>query len=138
MPAIGKRDMVKERHWRAVVKDWQRSGLSGPEYCRKHDLKYHSLNDWRRAIRARDEEAKVQRQPKKVSGVASVDTSGNDRDFPEFLPVQVVDLEPRGMVVDKAAIDPEFVMEVVLSNCVLRLKDTCSIGFLSSVVAVVQ
>lgn len=34
------------RHWQAHVKALQQSGLSRAEYCREHNLSYHSLSYW--------------------------------------------------------------------------------------------
>ena len=132
MSQIGKRDMAKEHHWRAVLQDWQESRLSGPEYCQQHDIKYHNLKDWRKEIRRRDQE-----RPKNV-GKNKAGKPSSSKSFPEFVPVQVVDSVSGDIAVDKTLATSEFVLEAVFPGCVLRLKDSCPVEFLSSVVAVME
>lgn len=42
---MSKRDLVQQRqHWKDIILDWQDSGLSQVNYCRKHSLKPHQFN----------------------------------------------------------------------------------------------
>lgn len=34
--------------WKERIGDWQESGLSQSEYCRRHNLKFHQFVYWRR------------------------------------------------------------------------------------------
>ena len=36
----------RARHWRRVVADWQASGLSRAEFCRRHELNYQTMTPW--------------------------------------------------------------------------------------------
>lgn len=46
-----------EQQWRRRLRDWQRSGLSGREFCRRHALSEPSFYSWRREIAQRDLES---------------------------------------------------------------------------------
>ncbi len=42
---MSKRNLVQQRqHWNDIILDWQDSGLSQVNYCRKHNLKPHQFN----------------------------------------------------------------------------------------------
>jgi hypothetical protein len=51
-----KRDPTKEKHWRRVLRQWQRSGLTGRDFCAQHGLQESSFYAWRRAIARRDQQ----------------------------------------------------------------------------------
>jgi hypothetical protein len=36
--------------WQAHLRVWRNSGLSGAEYCRQHNLSYHTFTYWKRKI----------------------------------------------------------------------------------------
>jgi transposase-like protein len=57
MPRQRRRDPHKERHWRQLVEQWQRSGQSVRAFCASHDLSEQSLYWWRRELAARDHQA---------------------------------------------------------------------------------
>lgn len=38
--------------WRAQISAWQRSGLSGKEFCRRQQLSYDAFTYWRRKVEA--------------------------------------------------------------------------------------
>ncbi len=46
----GWRDPAKERRWRRVVRDWQASGLSVRQFCRRQGLSEPSFYAWRREL----------------------------------------------------------------------------------------
>jgi transposase-like protein len=50
MPRQGQRDSDKERFWRRMLRQWQRSGLSIRAFCRKHNLAEPSFYAWRRTF----------------------------------------------------------------------------------------
>jgi hypothetical protein len=67
---VGKytRDLDLERQWRRRLKEWERSGLTGRDFCRRHRLSEPSFYGWRREIARRDREgAAARRQPAFVS-----------------------------------------------------------------------
>src|SRR5437763_1955861 len=51
------RDPRKERFWRRMVQQWQRSGLSVRAFCEQHDLSPPSFYAWRRTLADRDAQA---------------------------------------------------------------------------------
>jgi hypothetical protein len=88
----GQRDLVKERHWRRIVRRWRSSGLSVREFCDWQSLSEASFYGWRRELAKRDREA--------VAAVATpggATVSGNTKrtssglePLPSFVPVHVV------------------------------------------------
>ena len=93
----GQRDQTKERHWRRMVRDWRRSGLSVREFCDWQALSEPSFYAWRREIALRDREAaqapggsalSFDRKPARKRAPATPRSA--------FVPVQVVADEPRG------------------------------------------
>jgi hypothetical protein len=48
------RDLNKERFWRRILRQWQRSGLSIPDFCQQHRLSQHNFYAWRRTLAQRD------------------------------------------------------------------------------------
>jgi hypothetical protein len=75
------RDLDLERQWRRRLKEWERSGLSGRDFCRRYALSEPSFYSWRREIGRRDrEQAAAEQQP-------------------AFVPVAVVAAEPLEVVV---------------------------------------
>jgi transposase-like protein len=51
------RDPHKERHWRQLLEQWQRSGQSVRAFCSAHGLSEQSLYWWRRELAGRDLQA---------------------------------------------------------------------------------
>jgi transposase len=80
------RDPEKERYWRRLLSQWQRSGLSGRDFCAQESLSEASFYGWRREIAKRDREAKpVGRQRgRRITMSAKRALSS------AFLPVQVI------------------------------------------------
>lgn len=54
-----RRDPDKEKHWRGLLRAWRRSGLTGRDFCAKHQLSEPSFYAWRREIARRDREKPV-------------------------------------------------------------------------------
>ena len=48
------RDPRKERFWRRMLRQWQRSGLSVRAFCEQHGLSQPSFYAWRRTLADRD------------------------------------------------------------------------------------
>ena len=51
------RDPRKERFWRRLLRQWQRSGLSVRAFCEQHDLSEPNFYAWRRTLAQRDAHA---------------------------------------------------------------------------------
>lgn len=54
-----KRDLTKEKYWRRVFRQWQRSGLTGRDFCAQHGLPEANFYTWRRALARRDQEQRA-------------------------------------------------------------------------------
>jgi hypothetical protein len=48
------RDPVKEKYWRRLLRQWQRSGLTARQFCDQQAISQPSLYAWRREIARRD------------------------------------------------------------------------------------
>jgi hypothetical protein len=48
---------VGSKIWQAHLHAWEKSGLSGAEYCRQHTLSYHAFTYWKRKNSIRQEAA---------------------------------------------------------------------------------
>jgi hypothetical protein len=69
------RDLTLERLWRRRLSAWQRSGLTGREFCRRESLSEPSFYGWRRELARRDRVRAAAKRP------------------PAFVPVHVVATE---------------------------------------------
>ena len=54
MPTGKPRDLSKERFWRRMVAQWQKSDSSVRAFCDRHGLATPSFYAWRRQLRQRD------------------------------------------------------------------------------------
>ena len=64
-------DPQQRRHfWKAHIEQWQTSGLSQRAYCLQHDLILHRFYDWRRRLKAADNN-RVSFLPVSLAGGAS-------------------------------------------------------------------
>jgi hypothetical protein len=80
------RDSVKERHWRRLVRQWGKSGLSVREFCDWQSLSEASFYAWRRKLADRDAQARrVEKTPPQATPVG------------QFLPVRVLADDPAGL-----------------------------------------
>jgi hypothetical protein len=46
IPRAGTIDVVKERQWRGIIRDWQESGLNVAAYCQREKIKINQLSTW--------------------------------------------------------------------------------------------
>jgi transposase-like protein len=70
-----KRDHGKERYWRRVLRQWQRSGQSVRAFCSAYGLSEPSFYAWRRIIQEHD----------RLEGRGPVEGDG----LPAFVPVTI-------------------------------------------------
>ena len=142
MPKGGQRDLVKERSWRQVFAEWQKTGLSGAEYCRQHDLKYTQWNDWHKQIRKLDAEAATfsshrRRMAARAQGIADrISRQQQTEHSVEFAEVQVIDDQARTMASKEK--DATALEVVFASGTKLRLPAGCPLDLLASVIAVLE
>jgi hypothetical protein len=80
------RDARKERYWRGVIRRHAASGLGTGQFCRKEGIAEHRFHWWRRTLRERDEQAEVEKSPRRRGSVA---TDGRQEDDSIFLPVRL-------------------------------------------------
>ena len=88
----GQRDLVKERHWRRIVRRWRSSGLSVREFCDWQSLSEASFYGWRRELAKRDREAVAAApspSPATVAGNTKRNGSGLEP-LPSFVQLHVV------------------------------------------------
>ena len=57
------RNGSKERYWREVFRQWDLSGLTRVEFCRRRDLTVTTFDFWRRELRRRDADPAVVSRP---------------------------------------------------------------------------
>jgi transposase len=50
-----KRDPVKEKYWRRLLRQWRRSGWTPREFCDQQGISQPSFYAWRREIALRDQ-----------------------------------------------------------------------------------
>lgn len=129
MPQKGKRDLAKERYWRGVIADWEASGLTGAEYCRRHEIGYWQFQHWRKRLPRKDAADVVPRSGKG----RRVKTQSHKEKSVEFLPVHLVDKpEPETFK------SPATVKVVLRCGTVLRINSDCPPEFLSSIISVLE
>lgn len=46
----GKKTVSSNKIWRAPIKVWRKSGLSGTEYCRQRQLSYYAFIYWKKKL----------------------------------------------------------------------------------------
>lgn len=55
--AAAKRDVGRERHWRRLLGQWRRSGVSVREFCQAVEVGESAFYFWRRELLRRDQKA---------------------------------------------------------------------------------
>lgn len=107
-----RRSGEKERHWREVIREQVRSGLSIRAFCREQGLSEPSFYSWRRELRRRDTAPRSRRG------------EGDDH-RPQLVPVSV-------------AASPECVEVVLSGGVVLRVPEGTAIQTLRDVLAALE
>jgi hypothetical protein len=104
MARRGQRDLGKQRFWRRVLREWQRSGLTIRDYCAAQGLSEPSFYAWRRAIQERKRQvARASRDgagPVSRGNAAGVRRGPSDGQ-PTFVPVSIVASAPALEVVGR-------------------------------------
>ena len=81
-----RRDPAKEQYWRRLLRQWQRSGLTGRDFCVERGLNEPSFYAWRREIARRDQE---QENPSRRATRPQATTTGTESPLPTFVKVAV-------------------------------------------------
>lgn len=58
MPNVRIRNPETEKYWRRVLLEWEESGLTQAEFCRKKNIRPSTFNHWKIEIAKRDLEKK--------------------------------------------------------------------------------
>jgi len=144
MPKKGERDLQKEMTRRRMIRDWQESGLSLAEYCRRENLKYTTMCQWLSRTKKRDLEAQRKpaarkRKSHQETGKETLIRSGDNiqpvvPSPADFVPVRVIDRTQSPDVKQTTSS-----LEVVLTNGVtIRVPNHCSLQLLKSVVSALE
>jgi hypothetical protein len=106
--ARSRRDQNKEAFWRRMLREQQRSGLSGRAWCQRRGLRECNLYWWRRELRRRDAQGTftpvqvIGDTPVDVTDQAQVDSGGPEGRIEICLPgerrVHVVGRVERAML----------------------------------------
>jgi len=72
----------REAHWRAVLAEWETSGLSQAAFCREHELSAKTFTWWKRELTRRDTVRAGRPRGKGRTDASRAGTAG-------FLPVRV-------------------------------------------------
>jgi transposase-like protein len=93
MARRGERNYGKERYWRRLLRQWQRSGQGVRSFCLAHGLSEPSFYAWRRTLQERDRQAESRtgRSPRQAG-----------HSLPAFVPVTLVPSTPLLEVVLRA------------------------------------
>ena len=125
MPRPQWRDPAKERSWRRLLGQWQRSGQTARDFCAAHGLSEPSFYAWRREIARRDQEGK-RRTPTPTR--ASAAGRSASQTLPTFVPVRLA-----------AAVATACALEVVVaSGRVLRVRPGFDVDVLRQLLAVLE
>ena len=142
MPKGGQRDLSKEQRWRQTFADWQRTGLSGAEYCRQHNLQYTQWNDWQKRVRRLDaDNASKARRERMAARAHKIADGLKESPLPptaiEFAEVQVREERKAHNCVSQA--HDAASLEIVFPNGTkLRLSASCPLNLLASVVDMLE
>jgi hypothetical protein len=127
MPRPEWRDAAKEKHWRRLLSQWRRSGLTGRDFCAERRLAEPSFYHWKREIARRDQEAPVPTQPT-AGASAPRRCVAAAAALPAFLPVTI----------DAAASSASALEVVLLHGRVLRVRSGFDVDLLRQLLVVLE
>ncbi len=116
------RSQSREAHWRKVLDEWSRSGLTQAAFCRRRAISVYCLRWWKRELpRRRRVTATVKRQRKQASSKQWSEHPSQ----PAFLPVRIA---PASVL-----------LEIVLTNGrVIRTPSGCDPGAIGKLASVLE
>jgi hypothetical protein len=107
--------LSRETYWKAIVADFQQSGLTHVQFCQLRDISLHCFRSWLYRLRHRLQPPRPTRRANSPTPVLT------PSDPPAFLPVHVRP-GPAGASRDQQAIQPAATLELVLRDqCHLRV-----------------
>jgi hypothetical protein len=127
MGAASRRDPARQRHWRTVLEEQRRSGLTIEAFCQSREVASSSFYSWKRELSKRT----IERRPaERVREAVSNQTATSS---PRFLPVQIE--EPAQCMPSQAAAMLELVLP---SGEVLRVATGFDPNTLAQVLGVLR
>ena len=84
MPALGYRDLEKEKFWREKIAAWRKSRQNKTEFCRQEGLKLYLFCNWEKRIKERDEDNRKAKRRARYRDRKAVSTANEQ---PLFVPV---------------------------------------------------
>jgi len=69
----------REKHWRRIVEEWRKSGLTQREFCRRKQESESSLAWWIRELNRRD----------RARGASTARATSKSKAAPSFIPVKL-------------------------------------------------
>ena len=122
MPRPAWRDPEKEKYWRRLLEQWQRSGLTGRDFCAENSVSEASFYAWKREIARRDHEVQA--------GARAATRGSSTATLPAFVPVTIA---PAPTVTAAAS------LEVVLAGGhLLRVRGSFESAVLRQLLAVLE
>lgn len=91
MPRPEWRDPAKEKHWRKLLREWRRSGMTGRGFCARNSLSEPCFYFWKHEIAKRDQEKSA---CTRATPRLSVSPRSAAAALPAFLPVKVAPAAP--------------------------------------------
>ena len=131
-----RRDKELEQHWRSVLADLKKSGLTMAEFCSRRGLKPNTLCNWRRTLEQRDaESAKEDPPPKQRPSDQKRHQAKPNGEFPsskDFVPLLLTD-KPMLVTTDVP------VLEITFKNgAVISVQERCSPILLATVMELME
>ncbi len=91
------RDPAKEKYWRRLLRQWQRSGLTGRDFCSQQGLSEPSFYAWRHEIARRDQE---QEKPSQRATRPQAKATAADLPLPTLVRVAVAAADPKSAALE--------------------------------------
>lgn len=113
------KDLEKEEYWRLVVEEFEKSGLTVRQFCRREKLREPSFYAWRRELRRRDGD-------QRADGIAPVAPALVEVMTRSPTPAQAIEIEtPAGFTIRLGEQVDRELMTSVLSSMLPLEKGPC-------------
>lgn len=133
MPKKGEFDLQKLKYWKAVLADFERSGLTGQEYCRQKGIVYTAFANRRRRLTGVKGTGKY--QARKAASKQS--ELGNSRNRASAQ-VGFVEVRTKSSIVTPSNLDGERLEVALPTGTVLRVPNGYSIELLARLVTALE
>lgn len=131
MTKKGEINLQKQKHWKTILVDFERSGLSGASYCRQKGLSYRVFAKRRRNLSRATPASKDRTNAKDVVAVSTQSTSAKQVEFAEVTIKTKTPTQPTAANVER--------LEVVFrTGTVLRVPSGYSAAALAEIVTALE